>query len=68
MELCGVWRVHGYLNPHVTKFTKAMVALPAILVISDEAFYTAGNLMSSQLAFLLSENDNMLMFIKHNLE
>ena len=48
------WRVIGYVYPHVSNFTKAMLALPAISVTS------------SQRACILPENANMFIFIKHN--
>ena len=59
-------RVNGYLYPHVSCFSKTMLALPAISVASERVFSTAGNIISSQRICLLPENPNMLIFIKHN--
>ena len=41
-------RVNGYVSPHVSNFTKAMLVLPATSVASKRVFYTAGNIISGQ--------------------
>ena len=43
-----------------------MSVLPVISVTSERTFSTAGNILRSQRAYLLSENTSMLIFIKHN--
>ena len=52
------------LYPHISNFTKAMLALADISVVSDRVVSTAGNIISTQRTCLLPENANMVIFIK----
>ena len=61
-----IWRVNEYLYTHVSNFTKAILALPAISVVSEKVFSTAANIINSQRACLLPENANMSIVIKFN--
>ena len=58
-----LWSVNGYLFPHVSYFTKAMLAIPSTLVASERVFSTADNIISRREASLLTD---MLINIKHN--
>ena len=61
----GVSRVNGYLYPHVSNFTKAMLVLHATSVTSKKVYSTPGNIISGQRECLLLRNANMLILIKH---